>query len=71
MEVSNNRATFLVESSEFGTAIDVDRALKAKERAERRLAQAAQGDEKINRIRAEAALHRAVARIQTADKARF
>ena len=67
VEVSNNRATFLVESSEFGTAIDVDRALKAKERAERRLAQAQQGDENINKTRAEAALHRAVARISTAQ----
>lgn len=71
VEVSNNRATFLVESSEFGTAIDVERALQAKERAERRLTQAAAGDEHVNRIRAEAALHRALARIQTAQKTRL
>ncbi len=71
VEVSNNRATFLVESSEFGTAIDVERALQAKERAERRLVQVAQGDEHVNRIRAEAARHRALARIQTAQRAKF
>ena len=71
VEVSSNRATFLVESSEPGTAIDVERALKAKERAERRLAQAAQGDAEINRVRAEAALSRAIARIQTAERAKL
>jgi F-type H+-transporting ATPase subunit epsilon len=63
-EVSNNRITFLVESAEFGKAIDVDRAMKAKERAEKRLAQITQHDESINRTRAEAALQRALARIK-------
>ena len=66
-EVSNNKITFLVESAEFGTNIDVDRALHAKERAEKRLAQAQQSAEKINRVRAEAALQRAMARLKTAD----
>jgi F-type H+-transporting ATPase subunit epsilon len=63
-EVSNNKISFLVESAEFGKAIDVDRAMKAKERAEKRLAQVAQHDESINRTRAEAALQRALARIK-------
>ncbi len=63
-EVSNNTITFLVESAEFGKQIDVDRAMKAKERAEKRLAQTAQHDESINRTRAEAALQRALARIK-------
>jgi F-type H+-transporting ATPase subunit epsilon len=63
-EVSNNQITFLVESAEFGRAIDVDRAMKAKERAEKRLAQITQHDESINRARAEAALQRALARIK-------
>lgn len=63
-EVSNNRITFLVESAEFGRAIDVDRAMKAKERAEKRLAQITQHDESINRTRAEASLQRALARIK-------
>lgn len=69
-EVSNNRVTFLVESAEFGYDIDVDRALRAKERAEKRLTQAQQTAEKINRVRAEAALQRALARIKTAELAR-
>jgi F-type H+-transporting ATPase subunit epsilon len=69
-EVSNNRITFLVESAEFGQDIDVDRAMLAKERAEKRLAQAIQQSEKINLARAEAALQRALARIKTAEQAR-
>ena len=69
-EVSNNKITFLVEGAEFGTDIDVDRALRAKERAEKRLVQAQQTTEKINRVRAEAALQRSLARLRTAEIAR-
>ncbi len=69
-EVSNNKITFLVESAEFGHDIDVDRAMKAKERAEKRLAQAVQQEEKLNRARAEAALQRALARLRTAEQTR-
>lgn len=69
-EVSNNKITFLVESAESGNDIDVERAMRAKERAEKRLAQALQSTEKINRVRAEAALQRAVARIRTAEMSR-
>ena len=39
-EVSSNKITFLVESAERGREIDVDRALRAKDRAEKRLLQA-------------------------------
>jgi len=63
-EVSNNKITFLVESAEFGRQVDVERAMKAKERAEKRLLEAIQHDETINRTRAEAALQRALARIE-------
>ena len=69
-EVSNNKITFLVESAEFGQDIDVERALRAKERAEKRLVQAQQSTEKINRVRAEAALQRAMARLKTAEMVR-
>ncbi|MDX9835902.1 MAG: F0F1 ATP synthase subunit epsilon [Desulfobulbus sp.] len=69
-EVSNNKITFLVESAEFGQGIDVERALRAKERAEKRLTQAQQATEKINRVRAEAALQRAIARLKTAEMVR-
>ena len=63
-EVSNNKITFLVESAEAGSEIDVDRAMKAKERAEKRLLQAAAHDDTFNQVRAEAALQRALARIK-------
>ena len=69
-EVSNNKITFLVESAEFGNDIDVGRAMRAKDRAEKRLVQAQQATEKINRVRAEAALQRAMARLRTAELAR-
>jgi F-type H+-transporting ATPase subunit epsilon len=69
-EVSNNKITFLVESAEFGSNIDVERAMRAKERAEKRLAQQQQATEKINRVRAEAALQRSLARLKTAEAAR-
>lgn len=66
-EVSNNKVTFLVESADFGREIDVERAMKAKERAEKRLAQASAHDESINVVRAEAALQRALIRLKVAD----
>ena len=68
-EVSNNKITFLVESAEFGKDIDVDRAMKAKERAEKRLAQAAAHDDTFNQVRAEAALQRALARMKASKVA--
>jgi F-type H+-transporting ATPase subunit epsilon len=69
-EVSNNKITFLVESAEYGHDIDVDRAMRAKERAEKRLAEAQAQSETFNRVRAEAALQRALARIRAAELAR-
>ncbi len=66
-EVSNNKITFLVESAEYGHQIDVERAMRAKERAEKRLAQAASHDESINVARAESALQRAIMRLKAAD----
>ena len=66
-EFSNNKISFLVESAEFGHHIDVDRAMKAKERAEKRLAQASAHDDSINVTRAEAALQRALVRLKAAD----
>jgi F-type H+-transporting ATPase subunit epsilon len=68
-EVSNNQITFLVESAEEGSQIDVDRAMKAKERAEKRLSQAAAQDENYNQVRAEAALQRALARLKASKVA--
>lgn len=65
-EVSNNKATFLVESAEFGEEIDVERAMRAKERAEKRLADDGRDIEDFNRRRAEVALQRAVNRLKVA-----
>ena len=42
--------------------------MKAKERAEKRLAAAVQQKEKINRARAEAALQRALARLRVSQR---
>jgi F-type H+-transporting ATPase subunit epsilon len=67
-EVSNNKITFLVESAERGHEIDADRALQAKERAEKRLLQAREQQAKIDRTRAEAALQRALARLRIAQR---
>lgn len=67
-EVSNNKITFLVESAEFGEDIDVERAMRAKERAEKRLAQVSAHEDNVNRARAEAALQRALARLKTAKR---
>jgi F-type H+-transporting ATPase subunit epsilon len=67
-EVSSNKISFLVESAERGHEIDVDRALRAKERAEKRLLQAREQQEKIDRTRAEAALQRALARLKIAQR---
>ncbi|MBW2466137.1 MAG: F0F1 ATP synthase subunit epsilon [Deltaproteobacteria bacterium] len=67
-EVSNNKITFLVESAELGHEIDVDRALQAKERAEKRLLQARERQEKVDRARAEAALQRALARLKVSKR---
>ena len=68
-KVSDNMITFLVESAERGRDIDVDRALRAKERAEKRLAAARLQQEKINQARAEAAMQRALARLKAAGRA--
>ncbi|MFH1020199.1 MAG: F0F1 ATP synthase subunit epsilon [Pseudomonadota bacterium] len=67
-EVSNNKLTFLVESAERGTDIDVERAMRAKERAEKRLAEAQAHKEMLDRTRAEAALQRALSRLKVAER---
>jgi F-type H+-transporting ATPase subunit epsilon len=67
-KVSDNKITFLVETAESGKEIDVDRALRAKERAEKRLAAATGQQEKINQVRAEAALQRALARLKASGQ---
>jgi F-type H+-transporting ATPase subunit epsilon len=62
-EVLPNKVTILAESAERPSEIDVDRARKAKERAEQRLAS---GDTTVDVERALDALHRAQARLDVA-----
>jgi len=66
-EVLPEKVTILAESAELAREIDVNRAKKARERAEERLAQAKR--EEIDYIRAETALKRALIRLKVAEKA--
>ncbi len=68
VEVSSNQMTVLAEAAEISDEIDVDRALKAKERAEKRLQEALSGREDIDVARAKAALARALTRLKVAGK---
>lgn len=63
--VQKERTTVLTRSAERPEEIDVERASKAKERAEQRLQQATD----IDLPRAKAALQRALARLKVADYA--
>jgi F-type H+-transporting ATPase subunit epsilon len=65
-EVSNNKVTILAEAAEKAKEIDLDRARRARERAEKRLAQAK--SEAIDYARAEAALKRALLRLNVVEK---
>ena len=67
-EVSNNKVTVLAEAAEKAREIDIDRAKRAKERAEKRLAQAKV--EAIDYLRAEAALKRSLVRLSIGGKGR-
>jgi len=64
-EVLPNKVTILAESAERPSEIDVDRARKAKERAEQRLTS---GDTSVDVDRALDALHRAETRIEVASE---
>ena len=63
-EVRNDKVIVLAENAERPGEIDRERALRAKERAERRLG-GREGD--IDFVRAQAALARALIRLQVAD----
>ena len=63
-DVSNNKVTVLAEAAELAADIDQARAQAAKERAEKRLAERT---DKLDVLRAEAALHRANARLNLAS----
>ena len=63
-DVNNDVLTVLAESAELAQDIDTARAMAAKERAEKRIADHA---EQTDVTRAEAALHRALIRLQVAQ----
>src|SRR5262250_3294006 len=67
VEVQSNQVRILAETAERAHEIDVDRATRAKQRAEQRIAK---GGTDIDYARALVALERALIRIQVSTKAR-
>jgi F-type H+-transporting ATPase subunit epsilon len=65
-EVTGTKVTIVAESAELGREIDIERARRAKERAEKRLAMAR--TEAIDWTRAEAALRRSISRLKVAGR---
>jgi F-type H+-transporting ATPase subunit epsilon len=65
-EVLPDKVTILAEAAEMAREIDIDRAERARERAEKRLAEAKKDE--LEHIRAEAALKRALIRLRVARK---
>jgi len=66
-QVADNKVTILADAAEKAREIDLDRAARARERAEKRLAAARL--EEVDFVRAEAALKRALLRLKLAQKA--
>lgn len=69
-EVRGDRVSILTDCAEPAEEIDVARAERARERAERRLQEWAAGAESIDFARARAAMQRALARLEVAGKER-
>jgi F-type H+-transporting ATPase subunit epsilon len=65
-EVLDNVMTVLAPAAEFATEIDTNRAQRAKERAEKQMAELNREEQDFDM--AEAALHRALVRLQVAGK---
>lgn len=65
MEVAEDKAVLLADTAELAEEIDVERALRSKERAERRLAERTPD---VDVVRAEAALRRAMARLKATGR---
>lgn len=65
VEVVNNKVTVLANTAEKAEKIDIERALAAKERAEKRLQER---DSSVDVLRAEMALKRAITRLRTVGK---
>ena len=65
-EVTGKKVTIVAEAAEMGREIDIERARRALERAEKRLAKARTED--IDWARAEASLRRAMMRMKVAGR---
>jgi F-type H+-transporting ATPase subunit epsilon len=65
MEVANDKAVLLTDTAELAEEIDVERALRSKERAEERLTKRPPD---LDVVRAEAALRRAMARLKATGR---
>jgi F-type H+-transporting ATPase subunit epsilon len=65
-EVTGTKVTIVAEAAEFGHEIDIERARRARERAERRLAEAKTAE--IDWARAEASLRRSMVRMKVAGR---
>jgi F-type H+-transporting ATPase subunit epsilon len=65
-EVTGEKVTIVAESAEVGREIDVERAKRAQERAEKRIAQGKAVD--IDWVRAEAAMRRSLMRMKVASR---
>jgi F-type H+-transporting ATPase subunit epsilon len=66
MEVRKDKVVVLAESAELPEEIDVDRAARARERAEARLRELR--NEKVDYVRAERALQRAILRLNVKNR---
>ncbi|USB32880.1 F0F1 ATP synthase subunit epsilon [Paenibacillus sp. YPG26] len=69
VEVQKDKVILLAESAEKSTDIDVERAIAARERAERRLSSSGKQD-LIDHRRAELALQRAITRINVSTRSK-
>lgn len=69
VEVQSDKVIVLAESAEMPEEIDVERAIAARERAERRLA-ARNNQDRVDHRRAELALQRAITRINVSSKSK-
>ncbi len=67
MEVTPDNINVVVRTAELPEEIDVERARRAKERAEKRLNGADVGLDYVDYVRARAALERALARLKAAE----
>lgn len=70
VEVRGDKVIVLAETAERAEEIDAERAQRARERAEKRIRDWAAGDERVDFARAQAALVRALTRLQVAAKGR-